>query len=79
MPTNYEYRCTNCGADCERDDLTVKQVAYLKMGRNGKRLRTRTTDWLCETCRDADPPWSQTELRAAPGQNRAQVPLKANG
>lgn len=61
------YFCTVCGKRTQRSQLTVKRAIYAEMGRGGKVIRSRTTGWLCSTCRTADPDWRQDVYSDAPG------------
>jgi hypothetical protein len=56
------YRCTRC--DAASDDLTTKQVAFLK---GGRRIRQRVVAWLCPECLEADTEWSLPKRASAPG------------
>jgi hypothetical protein len=64
---NIRYACTQCGNEVGRDNLTVKRVEYATMGEGYKKLRVRTVAWLCNPCREADPPWSTPQMVTAPG------------
>lgn len=57
-----EYACTKCGAKKQREKLTARRVIFMTIGLKGKQLRSRTTDWLCEKCRNEDPAWNQKAL-----------------
>lgn len=62
-----KYVCGNCGQTKTKATLTVKRVQFLEMGENGKLLKTRVVEWLCEDCRAEDPAWSQDKLFGSPG------------
>lgn len=51
-----DYACSRCGRAVDRDDLTVKKAEFATIGERYKRIRVRTTDWLCRGClaEDAD-------------------------
>lgn len=55
-------RCTKCNKYCSRELLTVKHIQFTDYPVRGKArpkiLKMRTTDYLCEKCRDADPDWN---------------------
>lgn len=61
------YRCTQCGEERPKEDLTVKKVEFATIGSPFKRLKVRTVAWLCKKCRDGDPAWNQPGSTAAPG------------
>lgn len=61
------YTCTNCGENKERDELVVKRVQFATMGAGYKTIKSRTTAWLCQACREADPAWNQEFIFSAPG------------
>jgi hypothetical protein len=61
------YVCTGCGEEKPRSDLTVKRVQFATMGAGYKTLKSRTTAWLCNDCRDTDPAWTQSLIFDAPG------------
>lgn len=63
----FDYRCTECGKEKQRELLTVKKVSFLEMGMSGKAIKTRTVDWLCPDCLVKDPAW-QLEKGQAPGR-----------
>lgn len=58
MSNTFEYLCTKCGKPTPRDQLYVKKVIYLEMGKEAESLRSRTQDWLCESCLRKDEPWN---------------------
>lgn len=65
------YRCSACGASKDRDSLFVKRVYFATMGVKYKILKSRTVAWLCESCRDADPHWTQ-EFSQSPGFKKGE-------
>lgn len=68
MPTQQEYKCTNCGQKCERDQLVTVQVRFYELGSNGKLLKTRTIGWLGkDCCLEKDGIWQAPKHVLAPG------------
>lgn len=67
MARTVTYTCTNCGEEKPRSELVVKRVQFATMGAGYKTLKSRTTAWLCEECREADPAWTQELIFSAPG------------
>jgi hypothetical protein len=61
------YRCSKCEQAKERDDLVVRRVQYLTMGKPPKTLRSRVDAWLCRECAEADPAWQRPLHSASPG------------
>jgi hypothetical protein len=70
------YSCSNCGKVTARSELTVKRIQFATMGEGYKTLKSRTTAWLCEPCRLADPAWNQELIFDAPGMV-GEVPRSA--
>ncbi len=68
-----KYACTRCGASQPRAKLTVKRAEFASMGERFKVLKRRTTDWLCATCRDADPDWNRPAHGSSPGMANTKV------
>lgn len=65
-----EYVCTNCSKSVERDNLTVKKVAFAEMGVGGKIIRSRVIGWLCVDCLTSDVDWNREAFqlqRSIPG------------
>lgn len=60
-----EYRCTRCGREAPRDELTVKRASFHEMGANGRRKASRTTDWLCPDCLSEDKDWNRPPKHGA--------------
>jgi predicted RNA-binding Zn-ribbon protein involved in translation (DUF1610 family) len=52
------YRCSGCGRDTVREDLTVKRTVFLTFGRNPSTLKSRVTAWLCPDCKMGDADWN---------------------
>ena len=48
------YACTKCGARTERDKLSSKKVMFAGIGVSPTVFRSRTVDWLCESCLGQD-------------------------
>lgn len=59
-------RCTECGNLTSPELLTIKRVAFFARTQSSKTIKSRTTGWLCEKCRDKDPDWNR-EAYTAPG------------
>lgn len=53
-----ERPCSKCGNSFDRDELTVKRIAFYKFGKNGKMIKSRTVGWLCPGCLQSDGHWS---------------------
>ena len=79
MAPKYDYKCTECGNKPGRENLCVKRVSFNEIGRNGKRLKTRTVAWLCEDCRNIDPAWRAEKHHESPGMDRSKVELIPQG
>lgn len=61
------YSCTSCGTETERELLMVRKVSFHLMGRRGRMIRSRTTDWLCPACVSKDTAWKQEGYHGSPG------------
>lgn len=64
------YRCTECGKEQDRDDLTVKRVQFRGMGARGVVVATRVTAWLCGDCLAKDEVFT-TAPHKTPSRQRA--------
>lgn len=66
-----KYECS--GPDHEgdrqviRDNLRVKRIQFMKLGRNGRVIQSRNVAFLCLRCVDKDPDYTRPPLVAAPG------------
>lgn len=58
MAYNKPYKCTNCGEIIPREQVTVVRVQFMPPGSGAKVIKSRTINWLCPPCRDADPVWN---------------------
>lgn len=67
MPHYSEDKCTNCGQMTSPELLTVKRVQFLPRTAATRVIRSRSTDWLCETCLEKDPDWNRPAYRGSPG------------
>ncbi len=72
---NIEYKCTVCGKQEIREDLTVKRVSFQTMGVKWKILRSRVVAWLCDDCRDADEVWLMPKAAASPGMADTKIAI----
>lgn len=64
MPHYSDNKCTNCGNHCSKELLTIRKVIFTARTQPSKVLKSRTTDWLCEECRDEDPDWNRKAFDA---------------
>lgn len=51
------YFCTRCKKVTDRDELLAKNVRFMKIGRGGPIVKSRTSEWLCERCVERDNVW----------------------
>lgn len=65
-----EYKCGECGGEFAKEDLLVKRVQFMTLGRNGKNVRSRAVAWMCRPCAEADPQWNVPSMRS-PGMRSA--------
>lgn len=65
------YRCTRCGAEPGRDNLTIKQAQFKTM--DGKIKKTRVSDWLCPKCLAADPDENLPARSKSPGMKDTKL------
>lgn len=50
--------CSVCGDDTRpRDQMVAKRVQFTTLGAGFKTLKSRTVEYLCPTCREADEVW----------------------
>ncbi len=68
-----KYKCTACGKDVGRDNLTVKRAYFTTMGGKFKTLRSRAVAWLCQSCRDNDFDWNRERTAGAPGMANTKL------
>lgn len=59
------YACGTCGREKPKAELLAKRVTFAELGSN-KIARSRTVSWLCRTCREQDPAWTQPSF-TSPG------------
>ena len=50
MSRTPDYRCSSCGNEYARHELTVKKSVFLEMGEGARTIRSRVTGWLCGGC-----------------------------
>lgn len=56
MPHYSKYKCSVCGAVCDRADLACKRVNFQDLGAGSRVIRSRTVSWLCkDKCLELDP------------------------
>lgn len=67
MPHYSENKCTRCGNICSAELLTIKRASFSSRTTPNVVKRSRTTDWLCETCLEGDPEWNLPAYKGAPG------------
>lgn len=65
LPANKSYRCSVCGREKKREELTVKKVNFQTMGQGARIIRSRVLGWLCKSCLSNDPVWNQQDLKGA--------------
>lgn len=68
-----EYRCTSCGIETNREDLTVKRVSFQTMGVRFKMLKSRNRAWLCQSCLEQDDDWNAPKFATAPGMTKTRI------
>jgi len=68
-----DYRCSECGRRFKRDKLTAKLAVFRTLGNQSKQLRSRTTKWLCPSCRNNDPDWMRAERDQSPGAQSTEA------
>lgn len=61
------YRCSSCQQVKPRDELVVKRVQYVTMGKSPKVLRSRVVGWLCQHCVEQQAEWNRPIHSASPG------------
>lgn len=66
MPHYSEDRCSECGAICSAELLTIKRANFSPRTASAKIKRSRVMAWLCEDCLDVDPDWNRRAY-ASPG------------
>ena len=64
---NIEYKCGVCGMSHPRETLLAKRVQFVEMGRGGRVLRSRVTQWVGPCCLEKDADFTRPELAASPG------------
>lgn len=52
------YKCTDCGSQPGREQLTAVVVQFKPIGAGAKVLKSRTTHWLCPECLKKNPVWN---------------------
>lgn len=57
----------------QRENLRVKRVQFLKIGRNGRIIRSRNVAFLCLSCMEADPDYLRPALTASPGMQDTRI------
>lgn len=67
------YECGNCGAETERERLTVKKVEFREMGSRAKTVKSRVVAWLCPACLVKDPVWNMEPFSESPNVPVAPV------
>jgi hypothetical protein len=67
---HFEHVCTVCGKPTPRDNLVVKRVEFVTMGRNFKRLKVRSVAWLCQDCLKLDPHYQQEKHSSSPSRTQ---------
>ena len=72
MSNEPNYACSECGAHCSRDLLTVKKVSFLEMGEGARTIRSRVVAWLCPSCVAADHEFNLEKFKA-PGTARRPI------
>jgi hypothetical protein len=83
MPNYSDTVCGTCGHRTNPIRLYVRRVQFTKYGKSAAILRTRITDYICDTCLAKDPEWN-TPPRTGPGhtseaQKRIQERKARNG
>jgi hypothetical protein len=68
----YDLSCDKCKQQFPRAKLFVRRVQFVQLGMNGKVMRSRTTDWLCESCMGEHPDYNRTAHRDSPGNQHSE-------
>lgn len=66
-----EYKCTLCGAEPGRANLTVKKAQFATI--DGKTVKTRVTGWLCPDCIIKDPDYKLPARVTTPGMKDTRL------
>lgn len=64
MPYKGSYKCTSCGGQPGREELTSVVVQFKPLGAGARVLKSRTTDWLCSDCLKKNPIWNLSKYDA---------------
>ncbi len=78
MPHYTEDKCTRCGNKTSPELLMVKRVQFLARLNMRKVLKTRVTDWLCESCLEKDEDFNR-EAYATPGHTSSALERVRSG
>jgi hypothetical protein len=68
-----QYKCSVCGREEQREDLTVKRVSFQTMGIKFRTIRSRVVAWLCDDCRSEDVAWNMPKAAASPGMADTKI------
>lgn len=65
--------CTLCGNSFPREQITVIRTVFCTPGRPYRTVKSRTTAWACDTCRDTIPGWLSEPYDSAPGNAKERT------
>ena len=68
-----DYRCQDCQVAYAREELLVKRATWLRLGRNGRGVKSRAVKWVCDSCAAIDPDWNRKPHSDAPAMNKGSV------
>lgn len=63
----YNRKCGRCDKPLKKWQVYVKQVRFVQVGMNGKVVRSRNKEWLCEDCMKQDQDYQREAFQASPG------------
>lgn len=61
-----QYACDNCGATVDQSFLNARQVSFINL-KTRKNRRSRTINWICNTCMLTHPDYNRPIRTASPG------------
>lgn len=66
------YRCMVDNEEHDREDLLVKKIVYMEMGRGARTVRSRAVGWICRDHAEVDPDWNREPWIEAPGHTSVE-------
>lgn len=64
-------KCSACGNHCSPELLTIVRVQFINKA-SKKVIKSRSTKWVCESCRDSDEDWN-AQAYSGPGNKSAPL------